>query len=616
MKQSSVFHNLIIQRLCRQFRLIPPYLLIIFACTGCCRLWQEIAAPLPNPRDRYFSGTKTCISVAGTFLPPAIIEVPLEIAADTLFLPFDGLLHANFEYINPPLTRLIEKNDIQRLARKLEGGADPNAIDIRHEVTAPVFYAKEKRNLEAVKLLVEHGAKIPAQFFRSYNLEELEIHRYVLRNGIPPETVQDDYFDKNLVYNWLHANQSEVKQIDSLVKLTQLFLEKGFTANAYSKNSRLTALDLVEKDNFLKGADKTELIKLLKSHGAISYPELAEQQTDLPHLKIDGLNIHPKFGQIVDILKKSKESEHYVLSTQYPGIDGPCLVIDYIDNINTTPPRISRLVHRRESPTAWSQTGEPFDMPSCWRLVLTLPDQKIPSRLLPGMPTQNILWEEWYSFPAYEVYLEMNASQMGFIANQGGKLFIRLHRSSFFRDLFELNASAQQQNNLEAQSPVRPKIAEIFIFNSLLKQNHTQHSIVSSTQKEWMEKNAILTKQAGIQGNWWTPNIDGSPCFIFSTHRNNTAVPDSQDDLVPFPNEIFAVIALHKLPWIREDVPQKQQKEEANGRDGTAYWNWKHFESKEEGYYYLLYGDEVSDEELDNMQKLLTMLLEQQSSKP
>ena len=75
------------------------------------------------------------------------------------------------------------------------------------------------------------------------------------------------------------------------------------------------------------------------------------------------------------------------------------------------------------------------------------------------------------------------------------------------------------------------------------------------------------------------------------------------------------VIANHKQISLFEHYENRKE-EHTNGRDGSAYWNWKRFEFKGKGEFYLLYGDEVSDEALDKIQKFLTTLLEEQTAKP
>ncbi len=103
------------------------------------------------------------------------------------------------------------------------------------------------------------------------------------------------------------------------------------------------------------------------------------------------------------------------------------------------------------------------------------------------------------------------------------------------------------------------------------------------------------------------------PTIVFSPHHEHDISRHQKlNSLVPYPDEIMAIL----LPNTLHEYYKNRQEEHANGRDGSAYWNWKRFEFKAKGAFYLLYGDDVSDEALDKIQKLLTTLLEEQPAKP
>ena len=67
---------------------------------------------------------------------------------------------------------------------------------------------------------------------------------------------------------------------------------------------------------------------MLKSNGAITYRELALKK-NLPHLKTEGLEIHPMFNPLLEILEMHPKAETIRLSTRYQGIEAPVLVVDY-----------------------------------------------------------------------------------------------------------------------------------------------------------------------------------------------------------------------------------------------------------------------------------------------
>ena len=581
----------------RHCHLLSLCLLFVFMGTGCCRIGLECEGMLKTP-DRFFGGTACCLRLTSFTKTPLLLpDLPFELAADVVLLPLDAILYANYK-INPPLNVLIKINDMDRLAKRLASGANPNAKPL------PILTAQYHHNLEALRLLQEHGAQIPIAFLYTFKPSDVDSLRLVLSNGLP-QGITIDQKNKALIHQWLSNNTHQGTGIENLTEIIQLLLDCGFSPNEVPEYNypQQAALDIVEDEANFKTCDKTKLLALLKNHGAKKYNELAESNPDLPQLEMKGGAIDPLFKTVVNFLKQLPAQDFYAVTTQYPGIDAPVLVVDYKPSPSSNT-RTSRLIHRRESPTAWKQEGEPFDMPACWRLVLTPPGKKVQSRLLPGMPTDCILWEEWYSLPNYEAYIEMPAMHTydGTIP-----LFGRLD------EILQSDISKQQFTELQKNGVHHPKLVEAYLSDTL--DQRTEKGVPSSQDKKWLANAKLHASQIGIAGNWWTLTEKNYifPRIVFSTHHE-IDVSDRQklNTLVPYPDEIMAIL----LPNTHYKHFENRQEEHANGKDGSAYWNWKRFEFKGKGEFYLLYGDEVSDEALDKIQKLLTTLLEEQPAKP
>jgi hypothetical protein len=571
--------------------------------TGCCRIGLECERELKTP-DRFFGGTRCCFALSALAkLPLFIPALPFELAADIALLPLDTVLYANYK-INPPLDVLIKNNNLEKLSKRLASGANPND---GHPL--PILIAQHHHNLEAIKLLRQHGAHIPMGFFRSCKPEDIDSIRLVLQDGLPEDIFKEQQ-GKAIIHALLSKNRNLENGFEELTEIIRLLLDNGFSPNEVPNYNpdKQSALDLVENKAYFINFDKTRLVELLKAHGAKTYEQLTEINPEIPHLKTEGLDLYPRFNPVVRLLKKlDKQTSgvHYTLSTRYPGIEGPVLVVDYQYSPLPYSTRTTQMVHRRETPTAWKQEGEPFDLPTGWRLVLTPPGQKVPSRLLPDMPKDCILWEEWISLPNYEAYIEMPAQKRG-----DGTI---PYDSSSLDVILQLDISREQWGKIMNDSVRHPKLVETSLLE--YQELEPQNIPASSQDKKWLAKAQKLGNQYGVKGNWWTiPRNDIIfPHIVFSTHhKGQSDNPPQLNSFVPYPDEIMAVL----YPNTQYKDFENRQEEHANGKDGSAYWNWKRFEFKGKGEFYLLYGDEVSDEALDKIQKFLTTLLEEQTAKP
>ena len=155
--------------------------------TGCCRINGEVNAltlksnfiseAAIKPPRRFFFGIKGYVSNMVMIIPfPPIIklvlllDLPLEALADLLMIPVDSIVYLHY-LMNPPLSLLIEKHKNDQLETMLKKGIDPNKADYRYDPGNTLAIARASNNSTAAKLLLEYGAKLPANaayFFNQY----------------------------------------------------------------------------------------------------------------------------------------------------------------------------------------------------------------------------------------------------------------------------------------------------------------------------------------------------------------------------------------------------------------------------------------------------------------
>ena len=148
----------------RSFGKILCFVSLLLLMTGCCRIYTELGgdtSPAKRPPQRFFCGTGTAL-LAGKYLGPLIwVDVPIELAADIVCLPLDIAIYTHYR-LNPPLALLVKNNQLDKLAKALEKGADPNYIDRRFGPYTPLWMASAQHNVEDYRMVLEHGAQIDA----------------------------------------------------------------------------------------------------------------------------------------------------------------------------------------------------------------------------------------------------------------------------------------------------------------------------------------------------------------------------------------------------------------------------------------------------------------------
>lgn len=378
---------------------------------------------------------------AWTALP---VAVPLGLVGGAVGLAIDVVLLPNtlcgiYTYaMRPPLGYCIQQKDNAMLLKRLEGGADPNATyDDRHEwYPIPLKVAIESRNLEAFEILLAHGAAIQKALWNDgfghgfqadyYHVELLPFYKRLL------EAFPDYPFNEgstSLIQRYCERHYvtrpSEAPVVDEMLEvMLERGLDPNFVYDARSYPLKATALDcLLFQTGGMAPERRERLVALLRRHGALRLPEIWQKDPEKPSLSIEGIAYDPAFAPVVEMLKyTSWPPQFYRFSTEYPGVEGPVLVVDF--GRRKEPDGKGEIVFRQTLEEA--RNGEDgyrpsinegvtidmaFEVPVRMRMVLTLPGRRMPSRL-EGFPHnakfiyKAAMREEWLTFPTCEIYVE------------------------------------------------------------------------------------------------------------------------------------------------------------------------------------------------------------------
>ena len=110
----------------------------ILCLTGCIRLEEESGlltrkrGHVPPPYH-FYMGSKSCVGMSFYFWPYApiiLLDLPLELVADTLFLPHDAWLYYDYKN-NPPLALLVKEKRYDELEKRLKEGEELKKYDWR-----------------------------------------------------------------------------------------------------------------------------------------------------------------------------------------------------------------------------------------------------------------------------------------------------------------------------------------------------------------------------------------------------------------------------------------------------------------------------------------------------
>ena len=236
----------------------------------------------PVPDSPYTSSAFGKVAVI-TF---CVVDFPLELAVDTVCLPFDLVSYADY-CSNPPLDKYLRENDLKGLEKKLKEGVSPNVVSPWFLEKQPLLYqAYVNHNEEAFELLLNYGATVP--FYLLQVEENLDEYTYrmlqrVFRDGCPKELqiqeLKGCFSYWILKYLMLEEQSSPNDRL--LVDFMVLLLENGFSPNEWNHRrgdlpcSPLNQfpLDVVMANKAMDPMEKERLTASMRKHGALTYEE-------------------------------------------------------------------------------------------------------------------------------------------------------------------------------------------------------------------------------------------------------------------------------------------------------------------------------------------------------
>ncbi len=301
--------------------LIISWLLLLSLCgTGCVRIAETITAGGLPPPYCIYSGTTGLVNfpvsaaVMGegfhervllpiALLPLVVVDLPLELAVDTVCLPVDLIHYAQY-CSDPPLDKYLRDNDLEGLEKKLKEGVSPNVIAPWFHEREPLLYqAYENHNEEAFELLLKYGAIVPFHLLHSEDKLDESTYRMlqrVFRDGCPKELqiqAQEGGFSYWILkYLMLERQSSPNDRL--LVDFMVLLLENGFSPNEWNhirgdlpcSPQNQYPLDVVMANKAMEPKEKDRLIAAMRKHGALTYGEanhLPQSESISPMLQPD-----------------------------------------------------------------------------------------------------------------------------------------------------------------------------------------------------------------------------------------------------------------------------------------------------------------------------------------
>ena len=596
---------------------------------------MENDTPLRHPNVLYFAGTQASIGLSLSTLGPVGIAclpvvLPFELAGDVLFLPLDVARHIQY-VCHPPLNELIRGNDLQALSQRLAQGDDPNQIDFRffgrdRWPSLPLMEAFHQGNLDAFQMLLDHNAEVPLDlfsrnsFFRITSMDSnngIDFLKASLRKGVSQERINSVAAGSviyDVVAEYARMPIDEDACCNKLFAMLALLLENGFPPNgkldeSWTKGQRFSALDHLLQAPPSENREK--LVELMRKYGAKTFTELnaLNPHETLPP-EINPEAIPACFKPIIEILTDAHHSDwrskRYRFAASYPGVNGPVVVVDLVRDLGPhSPCRQFIQIHRRETPTRWKQEGEPFEIPVYFRLVLTPPGVRIPSRLTEDLPPKDILLEEWHTLPTCELYIERPPFIM------------------FSHRILEAERDIEKILGLAGISyDIHGKDDRYYFEHDPL--NRMRHSFFKNgeyysgsikyfrEEYNWEKKAYAVAKEAGLQG-FWLERVYGWRGFFYSSRRDLRYLDINCNHRVPYPDEIIAVMRISSIESVAKSqnalITKPCVHDYAKEHKGEYYWNCQVHDIPQKGSITLYYGDEVNQEKIDDVVKMARKLM-------
>ena len=604
----------------RSFGKILCFVSLLLLMTGCCRIYTELGgdtSPAKRPPQRFFCGTGTAL-LAGKYLGPLIwVDVPIELAADIVCLPLDIAIYTHYR-LNPPLALLVKNNQLDKLAKALEKGADPNYIDRRFGPYTPLWMASAQHNVEAYRMLLEHGAQIDASsgYGMPYRDEwrDREITLLALRHGLPETRAKDPNSKRNVnewIGGWMKAVTDappKPEDVSQTFEVIELLLKHNFPVNNYfgrtdDGETGITALDKVLLKRELPPEEKAKMISLLRAHGAKTYPELAKENPKLPHLNLDGIAVPPQFQPVVDLMEHSVEAAAYRVTDKHPTLEGPLLIFDYLPlkDAKAQKPYFKTIaLHRRKSPTEWNQKIEKIDVPAVFRMILTDKGRKVPSQFDDSLPRLMAISEKWISLPTCEMYVAYNP--------------LTGYSNSDLESIVGLSYPPTEsiynyRMKIWGPSGRHPRDSYFFM-NGFMGKEDPMLIEESPEATDALKRLRVKTAEMQLQGEWRairSKNNNKLIHFVFTTHRTLEELKECEYPVAPYPDELIVDASLtdYKIP----EKPYEWHRLSYRNQSYNGYWNLNNSCSIKHPYDALiLRGDAVPQETIKKFAPILEEL--------
>ena len=602
----------------RYFGKILCLVSLLLLMTGCCRIYTELGgdtSPAKRPPQRFFCGTGTALMLGQYLGPPVLVVVPIELAADIVCLPLDIAIYTHYR-LNPPLALLVENNQLGKLAKALEKGADPNYIDRRFGPETPLWVAFAQHNVEAYRILLDHGAQIDASpgSGMPYRDEwrDREITLLALRHGLPETRAKDPNSKRNVnewVGGWMKAvtaDPPKPEDVSQTFEVIELLLKHNFPVNNYfgrtdDDETGITALDKVLLKRELPPEEKAKMVSLLRAHGAKTYPELAKENPKLPHLNLDGIAVPPQFQPVVDLMEHSVEAAAYRVTDKHPTLEGPLLVFDYLPlkDAKAQKPYFKTIaLHRRKSPTEWNQEVEKMDVPAVFRMILTDKGRKVPSQMDDSLPRLMAISEKWISLPTCEMYIAYNP--------------LTGYRNSDLESIVGLSYPPTESiynYRMKIEGPGgRHPGDSIFFMNGFMKKEDPMLIDESPEADDALKRLRAKTAEMQLQGEWRAIRSNNNKLthFVFTTRRTLEELKECEYPVAPYPDELIVDASLkdYKIP----EKPYEWHRLSYRNQSCNGYWNRKDCSIKHPYDAMILYGDAIPQETIKKFAPIFEQL--------
>ena len=536
---------------------------------------------------------------------------------------------------NPPLGLLVMQGKYDRLAAKLENGANPNEIDLRYkQLYYPLELAFHNHRVKAAKILIDHGARFPSVVYFQGNYhsdKKTEIAVYALRSGIPQEMAHNNdaiFYINTWVNEWLQRSLIPLeyagkKERDGSLEFeaVSLLLKSGFPVNSIRVNRQdnipaWTALDRVLLSRRLTSEDKQRMVALLRSYNAKTYPELVEEDNSLPHLDLSGIEVEPQFQEVVEILQHSRNAIGYRVSADCPGIEGPLLVFDYLPVEAKMKGELHTKtinVHRRKANHEWNQECESVEIPEYYRIILTPKGNKVPSQIRSDEPRKMKIQEAWVTLKTCEMYVALNPER------ECSNLLFYDDLEAIILTIVPPSISRYAaRSNFYLRGQGHDPIIDYSFFKDHFANRLDESSPIPAEVEVSLQRANRKIAELGLPGKWRVYSISPLDAagkklvkFVYSSTRTLEELQNTPLPIAPFPNEIM-IRAYENYP--HQPIDELQPRLIEHYRETDGYWNHGSFLIRSSNNSYnnadILYGDSVSMQTLQDIAQTILELFQ------